>query len=610
MTEQRPPEDGATIEDITTPSWDRSTRVPDDVTPTPPADGGGRRRAARPGIRWLAALVGIIVVAAGSAVIVSLAGGRPATSVALGYMPAETAQYVEIRLDLPGDQRQKLAAFLAKFPGFADQSQIQPKIEDVLDRLVRAASAGKQTWTANIQPWFGGQIAVGQGGPASITSAAPMSPMGPMSSMSDALVVTTVSDRAKAVAWLTSLDGTSLAHSTYNGADLFTPADQATPHGVVAVTDKVMIAGEDSAVKAAIDGNGAGPLAQNADIKAALATVDRDYVVLTVSLTQPYLEGLRKLVAAEASPGLLDQTKIDDTLLAMIPAWSAAALRFEDDALVATSTAPAGSIGYDGANRASAVANHVPANALVYSDVHDAGPAFAAIVAKFRALPETKPFFDQADQALSVVGGFDAAFGWWGDTAIVVTPGANGTVGGGLVVKPRDPAAAERLFTTLGGFVQLAGGSSGIALRTEDHGGTKISIVDFSAALKTAGTTLPAGYKPELAWATNADITVVGIGRDFVASVLDAGNGSSLADDARYRALLNRVGAENIAVSYVDMTAIRKLVEPLAKANLPADVWTKYDTEYRLYLEPIDALIQATRKDGQLDRSTGALTVH
>ena len=64
-------------------------------------------------------------------------------------MPADTVQYVEARLDLPGDQRQKLGEFLAKaIPGFDDQAQLEPKLEDVLDRLVRSATDGKQTWTA------------------------------------------------------------------------------------------------------------------------------------------------------------------------------------------------------------------------------------------------------------------------------------------------------------------------------------------------------------------------------------------------------------------------------------------------------------------------------
>ncbi|HXI79501.1 MAG TPA: hypothetical protein VNM34_01650, partial [Verrucomicrobiae bacterium] len=40
------------------------------------------------GLRWGLAVVGILIVVVASALIVSLASGRPATSIALGYMPA------------------------------------------------------------------------------------------------------------------------------------------------------------------------------------------------------------------------------------------------------------------------------------------------------------------------------------------------------------------------------------------------------------------------------------------------------------------------------------------------------------------------------------------
>ncbi len=610
MNEPRQPEEGATIEDIATPAWDRSSTVANDAGRDLTGDGGAVRPGSRrSGLRWVVALLGIIVVVAGSAVIVTLAGARPAASVAVGYMPAATFSYTELRLDLPGDQRQKLAEFLKAFPGFADQSQIEPKLNDVLDRLVRAASKDKQTWAANIEPWFGGQLAVGQGMPS--TAGALGAPMASMSG-TNMLMVATISSRTKAADWIASLDPTAFKRTTYNGADLFTlvtAADTVGFDAAVAVTDKVMLAGSESAVKAAVDSNGNGPLLQDPDIKAALATIDRDYVALTVMRLQPYFDGFRKLIA-EASPGMLDQTTVDETLMSMVPAWEASALRFENDSLVSAATAPAGKIGYDGSNRASGVVGHVPAKAILYSDVHDVGPALSAILAKFRALPETKPAFDQLDQALSVVGGFDAAVGWMGDTAFVVAPNADGTIGGGLVVKPRDAAAAERLFTTIGGFVSLGGRDLGVTLRTEDHAGTKISIVDFSGMAGANALGLPAGYKPELAWATNADVTVVGYGRDFVASVLDSGPGNSLADDARFKALLGRVGAENTSASFVDVAAIRSLVEPIAKSMVPADRWAYYETDIKPYLAPFDALIQATRKDGQLDRSSGLVTVH
>jgi len=616
MSDLRPPEDETTVEEIETPVWDRTQTVTDEMAAaeaarataaTSPAATTTARR--RPGVRWLVALLGVVIVVAGSALIVSLAGGRPTTSVGLGYMPASTVSYTEIRLDLPGDQRPKLAAFLSAFPGFADQSQVEPKITDVLDRIVRAATDGKQTWSANIQPWFGGQIAIGQSLPAGGTSlSGAVTPM--LASRQNAVGVATITDRGKAGAWLTSIEGSQpFVKSTYNGADVYALSDQPTAgRSVIAVTDKVMLAGDETAVKAAVDSNGNGPLGQDADMKAALATIDRDYVGLTVMRTRSYFDQLLKAFPGSAA-SVLASSQIDDTVLAMVPAWQAAAVRFEDDALVASSTNPSWALGYAASNRAGALVGHVPASTLVYYDTHDVGPVLTALVAKFRALPETKPFFDQMDQALALVGGFDAAVGWWGDTAFVMSKNGDGTLGGGLVIQPRDAAAAERLLGTLRTFLTIAGANSGLVARDEDHNGTKITVVDFSAMPGMKASDIPPGYKAEFAWASNKDVTVLGYGRDFVVSVLDAGPSSSLAADSRFKGLLGRVGAENISAGFVDVRAIRELLETLVKPQVPAADWTRYETDIKPYLDPLDAIVQATRKDGGTDRLSSVITV-
>ena len=561
----------------------------------------------RSSARWLLALVGVLVVAVGSFLIVSLAGSKPAASSAIGWMSAETTSYTEVRLDLPGDQRQKLAAFLAAFPGFKDQSQIEPKLNDVLDRLVRAASHDSQTWTADIAPWFGGQLAVGMGSPSG-GSGATMGSMIGMAGADSTLVVATISDRAKAIDWFVRASkDTPPTRSTYGGAELFTLGAGGV-EGAVAITDTAMIAGFSPAVKAAVDSKGAGTLAQNADIKAAMATVAKDYVGLGVIRTRAQLAAMVKQMSGLA-PGTLDGTQIDETILALAPAWAATTLRFENDAIVASGAGPSWAIGADTANRASQLLGHLPANTIAYFEAHDLGPTLKALVEKFRALPETKPAFDQMDQALNILGGFDAVVSWWGDAAVVISPAADGTIGGGLVIKPGDAAAAERLVTTINSFIAIGGGQVGVTSRSEDHNGTKVTILDISSAGGLSPDKLPPGYKPEIAWATNADITVIGYGQAFVNAVLDAGPGTSLADDARFKALLGRAGVDNISSGYVDIAGIRALLEPLMEQMAPPAEWTSYVTEIKPYLEHLDAAIQAVRKDQGLDLGSGFVTV-
>src|SRR5919112_2159345 len=246
----------------------------------PSADAATTSRRGRSSLRWGLALLGVLIVAAGTALIVSLAGGRPTASSAMGWMPSGTTSYTEVRLDLPGDQRQKLAAYLANFPGFKDQTQLEPKLDDVLDRIVRLASHDAQTWTTDIKPWFGGQVASGMGG----SGEASASGMVGLAGRGMPLVVVSLTDRTKATDWLVRTIGTSgsMTRSSYNGADLFSSGSDEF-RSAVAVTDTAFLLGSEAAVKAAVDSKGAGTLAQNEEMKAALATLDTDHVLFGVT---------------------------------------------------------------------------------------------------------------------------------------------------------------------------------------------------------------------------------------------------------------------------------------------------------------------------------------
>ena len=85
----------------------------------------------------------MLVVGASAAVAALLVGRAPDATI-LGYVPQNTVMYGELRLDLPGDQRQAAGQFLSKFPGFADQAALEGKLDEVLDQLIKDASKGDQ----------------------------------------------------------------------------------------------------------------------------------------------------------------------------------------------------------------------------------------------------------------------------------------------------------------------------------------------------------------------------------------------------------------------------------------------------------------------------------
>jgi hypothetical protein len=207
-----------------------------------------------------------------------------------------------------------------------------------------------------------------------------------------------------------------------------------------------------------------------------------------------------------------------------------------------------------------------------------------------------------------MIGGIEGVIGWWGDAGVALTPGPDGSIGGGLLIAPTDAEAAARTFTTLRSFVAFGGGQLGVELRDVAHGDATVTVVDFGGAAAGAAD-LPEGFEPEIAYTVTDEIVVIGYGEAWVKSVLDAGPGPSLADDARYRALLDRVGEENLGVAFVDITKVRELIEPLVRDEIAADDWAFYQREILPYLLPFDAAASGSRQDGELDRMPQAITV-
>jgi hypothetical protein len=64
-----------------------------------------------------------------------------------------------------------------------------------------------------------------------------------------------------------------------------------------------------------------------------------------------------------------------------------------------------------------------------------------------------------------------------------------------------------------------------------------------------------------------------------------------------------------MGVTFVDITAIRKLVEPLVKDLVKPEDWAFYEREITPYLAPLDATVSsAVKKDG-LDHLVQSIVV-
>ena len=571
-----------------------------------------RRSAGR--ARWAIGFAIIALVIGASAVVGALIGASPVATV-LGYVPDKTIVYTEVRLDLPGDQRRSVGTFLSKFPGFADQAALDTKLDEVLDRLIKDATKDDQTYTADIKPWFDGEIAFSVGplpDPTSLTA-------DPMHSLSSArfLALLSIKDQAGAQVWFHkafSKAGAGTATETYNGATLTLFSEGSGPQAAFAVLDgKVAVAGDVTSVKAAVDTKGSSGFAAEADPKAALAAAKGDHIGFAFLAIKPLAVWSQQV--AKSVPGAMGGS-ISDSMVSLLPDWGAYWLRIEGDAVVLRATAPkpATALGPT-EDRTSPVVDHVPAGAVVAAVSLDTGKTLRQMVDVYKADPALKSTIDSIDQAAGLVGGTDAAIGWIGDTAIVINV-ADGTPEGGLVIVPTDKDAAVRLFTSLRTLIGLGGGQVGATIRDEPYAGTTITIVDLGDAAALAGMAglgsgaatipLPAGHV-ELAFAITDKVVVLGSGPGFVKHVLDTSSTTSLASNARYKALVDRAGS-GAGGSFVDIAAIRGLVEGAIVSAGPAAV-TAYEKDIKPYLAPFDAMYASGSVGGDLTSSTILITV-
>jgi hypothetical protein len=618
MTDFEPPttDPAHDTTDVPEPTHD-TTAVPVPTqpisAPEPPATAPRPSRA-----RWFAA-AGLIAIVVGATALItlSLTASSP-RSVVLGYVPADSTMYGELRLDLPGDQRQKVGQFLSKFPGFADQAALETKLDELLDRLTSESTNGKQSYTTDIKPWFDGQLGFSVGAIPEVSSGDPMS----AAKAVRALLLVSVKDEAKAQSWFTSAfseAGVTGTSETYQGTELTLFADPKAPDlkaGFGIVGGKVAILGDAASVKAAVDTNGSSGLAKGPAFAAATNALKGDDVGFVFVDTKALMDASKRVTQSLSSA-----PPVSDALLALVPEWVATRVRVEGDALQLDGVFPH----VEGAptateNRTNGVAAYAPPSTIALLSGNDYGATLKKSFALYRQDPALADVFKQIDQAAGLLGGLDAAVGWMGDSGLVISKTGDG-VEGGIVSIPADAAAGRQLLTQLRTFIQLGGGQMGITMRDETYNGQTITIVDLGSMRDLVGMAgalgglpgagapegLPEGHA-EVAYVATDQVVAIGSSPEFIKHVLDAGSGASLADDARFQSLLGRVDTKHVGVYFLDLASIRGLAEG-AMAKASAQERAEYEESVKPFLSPFDALIGTGAIGSGVDQSHYVITV-
>ena len=160
---------------------------------------------------------------------------------------------------------------------------------------------------------------------------------------------------------------------------------------------------------------------------------------------------------------------ISDSILKLLPEWTAYWLRFENDAIVMEATAPRPETATGPTEnrtlddrRARAVVGHLRGDQPRPGQVAqgDARPV------SHRIRPTSRSSTSSTRASTSSAAPTPRSAGHATRPSSSMPP--NGTPAGGLIVEPTDPAAAKQLFTALRTFITLGGDQVGATVSDED----------------------------------------------------------------------------------------------------------------------------------------------
>jgi hypothetical protein len=516
--------------------------------------------------RWAIALGVVLCVAlvtVGGAFVLSGAGGA-AKSLTAGNAPKATIMFVDLRMDLPGDQHQNLADFMSHFPGFADRAQFDNAYDEILNEITSAISPDL-TYTSAFQNWTTGELSL------AVTSLGSSSTTAPPSGA----VIVALKDRAAGESWVSSevsRTGIAFSSQSYAGTTLYVA--QTTTDGLAAAyafTDKVFVAGDITAVKAALDAPAKGSLADNANYQMAMHSLSGDGIATFYMDPQACLQSVMTGLSAlgDLSAAGMNFTSAD------MPAWMVGSVRAESGYMTVSMTMPKLKGALSPGNSESVVASQLPGSTVAVVEVHSVGQLVndeLKTLASSAVASAAPGAIKEVQDVLSQVGGVD----WIGDADIVLTKDGS-SYGGGLVVKTPDSATATAKKAMITNLITLSSlGGSGITQADETYKGTTITVISVGGSEGIVGAM-------DIAIATKGDLLVAGYGDAFVKAVLDTTSADSLAAQSDYQTVMAAAGTSNAEYGYFNISAV---ADQIGQAFFPADSGY-YNLNYKPYVDHV-----------------------
>lgn len=510
------------------------------------------------------------------------------------FVPANAVAYAEVRLDLPGDQHDQLAAFMSHFPGFADPSTFDTKIDEMLDQALSQASKGAATWTGNVKPWSNGQFAM------AITSL-PASAATDGAAAPSIVVGLGISDRAALEAQIAQLHlgpsaSPAASPETYQGATIVTSDDGRTSF---AISDTYLLFSNSRAdLQASLDtlAGSAPGLASDPDYQAAVATMvspNLGHFFVRTSALIPLLQ--QSMANTPGGAALAGQ-------LAKVPAWAAGYLQVASDHLTLGGSVPLTAGGFQPSVRTTDLAAQFPSGTLGYLEVRDLGTLIDAFLGQVKAGLASSPGNNQTLTGIEQqLGPLDKLLEFVDDAALGISLDGQ-TPSVGIVATLNDPAkGAARIQTILGLLRILSGGSNApYTVTTSQVDGVTVTTITLTSA---SGIPSSLPFQPAISVAVRGDHLYLGLA-DFASTALAQDAASSLTSDPRFTTAVGDPATPNGGILWVDLAALAPLIQNAVGTSDPA-----FLTNAGPWLSALDSFSTTTTVDGDTFRSRTVLFV-
>jgi hypothetical protein len=518
--------------------------------------------------------------------------GRAGAGVSPDFLPQNSLAYAEARLDLPGDQHDQLAAFLAHFPGFSDPGAFDIKLEQALEGAVSEATRGQLSYAEDIEPWADRSVGVGIPTlPADLSGREPP----------PVVLAFGVSDRAALEASLSRVlteMGAPTTQEDYNGIAITLLGRDPGEQGAIAVTDPYLLIGTTpDALKGSLDViAGTTPsLSADPDYQAATSALPADRLGAVYLDTAQLKPLIQQLVSEVEAMGMQVAELVD-----LLPNALAAALRADSDHLGLDAIVVPGPAMPAPAVRETALASRFPAETTLYLEVRDVGATFRSLVSQIKAsiVPtldeESREDLEQLERILGTP--LESYLDFLEDAAIGVGHG-DSSIDAGIIATVTDEVVAQERISQIVGQLRLAGVQEGVpfTVSQSDVNGVTVTTVAIDPVAANLPPNLP--IQPQVELATGEGLVLLGIG-DFVTQALQRDPAASLATNPRYTTAVAEAGTPNAGLVWLDVASAIALIETF----IPEDELAAYQTNVKPFLEPLDSFVaSATVTD------TGAL---